>query len=112
MRRNKYSAVKVKYGGHTFDSKKECAYYKNLLWREKAGEIRDIEVHPTIRLWALNVETKSPHHVGNYKADFKYTDNGVPVYVDVKSSATITPLYKLKKTIVEANYGIKIKEVM
>ena len=39
--------------------------------------------------------------IGTYVADFQYLVNGRSVIEDVKSSATKTPVYKLKKKIIE-----------
>lgn len=48
---------------------------------------------------------------GFYKADFLYTlkDTGAAVVVDVKGVRT--PVYRLKKKLVEAIYGIEITEI-
>lgn len=44
-------------------------------------------------------------------ADFSYHENGILVVEDVKSKATKTPLYQLKKKLVKALYGIDVKEI-
>jgi hypothetical protein len=44
-----------------------------------------------------------------YVADFKYLENGKEVVEDVKGFKT--PVYKLKKKLVEAIYGIEIIEI-
>jgi len=45
-RRNKHNNRKVEFDGYTFDSVAECARYKVLKLREKAGEIFELNVHP------------------------------------------------------------------
>ncbi len=51
--------------------------------------------------------------IGRYIADFRYFDNerNVAVVEDVKGGkATMTPIYRLKKKLVKALYGIEIVE--
>ena len=46
--RNKYKAVKQKFNGRTYHSKKEADYAAELEWRLKAGEISEyIPQHPS-----------------------------------------------------------------
>ena len=64
-------------------------------------------------MWVPKESTGQNVSVGFYKADFGYTrtaDN-LRVIEDVKVPATRTPVYKLKKKIVESFYGIRITEV-
>ena len=46
-----------------------------------------------------------------YIADFTYYENGHLVVEDVKSKATVTPVYKIKRRLMQEIYGITIKEV-
>jgi hypothetical protein len=47
---NKFNAVRTWNGGHWFASKREARRYTELLLLESAGEIKDIELHPSYPL--------------------------------------------------------------
>jgi len=100
----KYGAKKTEIDGYIFDSKAEAGRYSYLLLLEKAGEISNLNLQP---VFPLIVNEK---RIGKYIADFQYIDrDGIRVVEDVKGVAT--PVYRLKKKIVEAIYGINIVEV-
>lgn len=106
MKRSKYGNVKTVVDGITFDSKKEAQYYSDLKWREKARQVEDIQLQPVFPVTINGVK------VFTYKADFSFTQLTTPpreIVVDVKGMRT--PIYRLKKKCVEAQYGIKIVEV-
>lgn len=105
--RHKYNAVKTKINGITFDSRKEAEHYFALKTREQAGEIADLQLQPRFPI-IVNGQT-----VAHYIADFQYVDlsSSLTVIVDVKSQVTRTPIYRLKKKLVEALYPIQITEV-
>jgi hypothetical protein len=83
--------------GKTFASKKEANRYEELKLLQKYGKIKDIELQPRI---PLLVNGKS---IGYYIGDFRYYDNEKQrlILEDVKSPITKTPIYKLKKKILE-----------
>jgi Protein of unknown function (DUF1064) len=112
-RSNKYRAIPTRVDGIRFDSKKEAHRYAELLLLEKAGEIHDLERQPVFALFTVRETTGEFHEVGVYRADFRYRrgPTGVLVVEDVKSTATKTAVYRLKKRIVEAAYGITVSEV-
>ena len=62
---------------------------------QKENEIKDLECHPKI---PLIVNDKK---IGTYVADFRYYDKAFKktIIEDVKSVATKTPVYNLKKKI-------------
>jgi len=103
-RRHKYNAEGTySADGLWFPSKAEARHYAQLKLLERAGDIRDLRLQPTY-----------PVHLGGekictYRADFSYNDFKGHHVVDVKGFKT--PLYKLKKKLVEAVYGITIEEV-
>ena len=45
-----------------------------------------------------------------YRGDFEYMENGVRIIEDVKSEATRTPVYKIKKALMKMFYDIDIRE--
>ena len=108
--RSKYRAVPTTVHGIRFASKAEAKRYGELLYLGYAGEVRNLELQPR---FDLRVDGKS---VGTYVADFRYEARPSPYNVmwrdvveDVKGVRT--PVYKLKKKLVEAQYGLTIQEV-
>ena len=81
--------------GVRFASKKEAERYKILSLLESQGRINNLRLQPRIPLMVNGVK------IGHYVADFEYKMNDKIVVEDVKSSATKTPVYKLKKKILE-----------
>ena len=89
--RNKYKAVKTTVDGITFDSKKEANRYVDLCRLESAGYIAHLRLQPEFPLMVNGTK------IGKYVADFSYLRNGQRIIEDVKSKATMTPVYRLKK---------------
>lgn len=103
-RRNKYGAVRTEVDGIVFASRAEARHYGRLKILERAGEITDLELQPKYDLHVNGVK------VAYYKADFRYvTRDGQTVVEDVKGVKT--PVYRLKKKMLKAEYGIDIQEV-
>lgn len=104
----KYGNEKHEVDGILFDSRKEAKRYGELKIMLKAGEIGLLELQNE---YALKVEGK---RVCKYKADFVYLvmSTGETVVEDVKSVATRKlPVYRLKKKLMKAIFGIEIKEI-
>jgi hypothetical protein len=114
---HKYGAKQTVVDGHTFPSKREAARYSELRLLEKAGEIDDLELQPSFDLhvaaYVANCPpgVRSARKVARYVADFRYVVRltGAVVYEDSKGFST--PVYKLKRKMVQAEYGIDIVEV-
>jgi hypothetical protein len=105
---NKYKAIKTTVNNITFDSRAEANRYLTLKLLEKANYISDLKCQVPFTLFE-----KSPYGRSlNYIADFSYVENNNLIVEYVKSKATITPLYKLKKRILAEKYNIIIKEVL
>lgn len=103
---SKYRNVKTVLDGVTFDSKKEAARYAHLKLMEKSGVISDLELQPRYPI------TIGAQKVCTYVADFRYQQDGKTIVEDVKSAYTAKqPVYRLKKKLVKAVYGIDITEV-
>jgi hypothetical protein len=94
-------------GGHIFDSLAERDRYRYLRARLLAGEIRELKVHPPYSLDCNDI------HIANYTADFSYREGlaGDVVVEDVKSPASRTPVYRLKRRLMLALHGIRVQEV-
>ena len=91
--RNKYNAIKQTYNGELFDSKKELKRYMELELLLRAKEITDLELHPKFDLMVNGVK------IGRYTADFRYKKGSEIIVEDVKSRATKTRDYMLRKKI-------------
>lgn len=105
----KYGNVKTDVDGYTFASKSEARRYGELALMQKAGEIANLYVQPRFTIYVEDVK------VCVYIGDFSYADlrhDGRFVVEDVKSSATRTASYRLKKKLLRATHGIEIFEVM
>lgn len=101
---SKYRNKKTEVDGIIFDSKKEAARYQELSLLQQAGEIRGLILQPKFDITVQHTK------VCTYKADFEYVDNdGALVVEDAKGIKT--PVYRLKKKLMRAVYGIEIKEV-
>jgi len=113
MRPNKYGAVRTTVDGIVFHSKAEAKRYEYLKILERAGDVRNLELQPAFPVIV------NGRKVCTYKADFRYIDVskegqcgqvGCVVVEDVKGMKT--PVYKLKKKLVEALYpGTVIEEI-
>ena len=100
--KSKYRAQPVWIDGIRFPSKKEGGRYLELKLLEKAGHIKNLELQPR---YDLIINGKN---CGFYKADFRFFEGGKRKIVDVKGVRT--PVYILKKKIVEALYNVEIIE--
>lgn len=127
--RSKYGAVKETVDGITFHSRKEARRWGELKLLEKAGEIDRLLCQPSFDLTVIDMsvggklkraaarlgrgsqlEATPPIKIGRYLADFAYwTKDDKYVVEDVKGVRT--PVYRLKKKMVEAQYGITIREI-
>lgn len=106
VRRSKYRAVPCVVDGWRFDSQAEGNRYRELVLLGLSGAIDNLELQPTYPLIVNGVL------VGTYRADFAYRDlraGGALVVEDVKGFRT--PVYRLKKRMVEALHGVEIREI-
>jgi hypothetical protein len=124
LRLNKYRNVKTVVDGITFDSKAEARRYSELKLLERANEIRDLKLQPRypLAIGDRPISIRNKHGVKRkvvYIADFEYviehSEYHHPamryekIIEDVKGYDT--PTSRLKRGIVEAQYGIRVREV-
>lgn len=106
--KNKYGNIKTIYNGQRYDSKKEASYAQLLDTLKRAKNRKD-------RVYSYETQipfqiTLNGHNICKYIADFRVNyEDGREEIVDVKGKKT--DIYKLKKKLVEAQYGIEIIEV-
>lgn len=101
-KRNKYGSVRTKRKELTFHSKREAAYYDELLKQKEAGEISYFLMQvpfllPGNRKYLLDFMVVTQNSAG-----YCYVD-----YIDVKGF--MTPMSKMKIDQVEDIYKIKIR---
>ena len=108
----KYHNTKTVVGGIEYDSRKEACRGEELRLMERAGIISGLkrqgkyELIPPQKLNGRGVE-----RAVNYVADFEYTKDGETIVEDVKSPATITKEYIIKRKLMLWEFGIRIIEV-
>ena len=112
----KYFNKKVHWEGMTFDSIREFERFQELRIMEKAGEISDLKIQPKfpLKIGDKDIRIRSDRYPNgrrvSYYGDFAYTDsNGETVVEDVKGQDT--PVSRLKRAIVESQYGVAVKIV-
>ena len=104
--RLKYNNVKKEVDGKKFDSTKESKRYLELKSMVERGEIS--ELHEQVKFTFAHNGVK----ICSYIADFTYNKDGKEVVEDVKSEMTKKlPVYKMKKKMMVAFFGIEINEV-
>ncbi len=111
--RSKYGNEPVQVGALKFDSRKEARRYQALMALQAAGEISDLRLQRDFHLLESYTTTEGQRIRGMvYRADFTYLDsNGNLVVEDVKSRATKTDTYLLKKKLMREQLGIEIQEI-
>jgi hypothetical protein len=111
--RNKYGAKKCQLDNMTFDSIAEARRWQELRYLTRAGIIKDVRRQvPFVLIPAQKDETgRVIERAVVYRADFVYTEDGKTVVEDVKSEATKTREYVIKRKLMLYRYGIRIKEV-
>lgn len=115
--RGRYGNVRrTRLDGWTFASAREAARYQELKLLRVAGQITELEVHPSIpivfegRPVLLRSERYPNGRVLRYVADFRYAEDGKVIVEDVKmQSGHRTETYRLKRALV-AHMGIEIRE--
>lgn len=117
---SKYCSKKIEVDGMTFDSRKEYRRWCELSLLERAGKITDLQRQIKYVLIPTQYEPYTVNKNGtlkrgkvieretSYKADFVYIENGNLVVEDVKGFKT--EAYKIKRKLMLAVHGIRIKE--
>jgi hypothetical protein len=114
----KYRNVKTEENGIKFDSKKEAKRYLELMARREAGEIDDLRLQVNFTLQEAFTKPDGERvRAIVYKADFAYKkrdgNGGYTLYIveDVKSKATKTRTYEIKKKLMREKFRIEVQEV-
>ena len=115
-RQSKYKNIKTETNGIKFDSKKEAQRYAELMAELRSGDIRNLRLQQTFTLQeAYTTYTGERVRAIRYVADFAYErcvdGEWCETVEDVKSRATRTPMYNVKKKMMLHKYGITVQEV-
>jgi hypothetical protein len=102
-RRSKYGAKAEIVDGVFFASRAEARRYRELKLLEAGGYIRKLELQP---VYEFKIDGAV---IFKYVGDFRYMENSLKVLEDVKGFKT--PVYRLKRRLIEAQHGIKIREI-
>lgn len=126
---SKYRNKKTKVNGIVYDSKKEMLRHRELILKQKARLIEDLQTQVKYVLIPAQYEIYERYGKKgqrlkdgkrvlekeiSYVADFQYTDcaTGELVVEDVKSEITRkNPLYIAKRKMMLYFHGIRIKEI-
>lgn len=109
---SKYGNKKVEVDGILFDSKKEAKRYGELKLLERAGVITNLRRQvPFTLVPSQKRNGKVIERPVVYKADFVYSENGEDIVEDVKSVATKTKEYVIKRKLLLWEYGLRVKEI-
>lgn len=125
---NKYNAkksvAKMPNGEiHTFDSQKEARRYAELMLLLRAGAIRNLKLQPQFTLQESYISADGDRVMAiRYTADFSYEmpheSNSekdavwwVKVVEDVKSRASKTEAYEIRRRLLQERFGITLREV-
>ena len=100
---NKYNNIKTVVDGINFDSKREAYYYLYYKRLQETKIISNLKLQTPIK---FDIDGK---HIFTYKADFEYEEEYGHHYIDVKGVET--PVFRLKKKLIEAKYKIIIEIV-
>ena len=112
--RRKYGNRKIETEDGIFDSLKELRRWRELKLLAQAGEIGALRRQVTFQLIPAQYDRRTGkllERAVKYVADMVYETDGFTVVEDVKSPATRTPEYVIKRKLMLERYGIKIQEV-
>ena len=116
----KYKNQKIEVNGMTFDSRKEYYRWCELCQLERVGKITNLQRQVKYVLIPTQYEPSTVNKNGtekrgkmierecSYIADFVYTEKGKTVVEDTKGFKTAD--YKIKRKLMLAVHGIRIKE--
>ena len=103
VKRNKYGAKRTLVDGIRFDSAKEARRWTELKYDPT---IFGLQRQPVFQIVVNGV------HICDYRADFAFMrrPSSQIIVEDVKSKATKTAVYQLKKKLMLACHGIEVRE--
>lgn len=105
MSYQKYHNKPTFIDGIRFASKAEAQFYTDLKLRERAGQVRDIELQPKFELQPKYTNAKGQKIPAIYYiADYRYYDIEAKCTFIVDVKGVETDVFKLKKKLFEYKY--------
>ncbi len=104
---NKYRSRPCVIDNIRFASQKEGKRYVELSLLQKAGKIKKLRLQPK---YPISINNKK---ICTYIADFEYyriLDGEIAEIITEDTKGFKTPIYRLKKKLLNAVYGIQIQE--
>lgn len=101
----KYKNKPIVIDGIRFMSQKEGARYLELKQLERVGLIQDLELQPVFDCRINNTK------MCKYLADFRYRDTKTQEQIVEDVKGFKTAVYRLKKKLVKALFGVDIVEI-
>lgn len=103
----------------TFDSQKEARRYDELMLLLKHGKIQDLKLQPQFTLQEAYTTPEGQRVMAiRYQADFSYKEPAagskgtmLDIVEDVKSPATKTRVYAIKRKMMAERFGVIIREI-
>lgn len=107
----KFKNKKTEIDGHKFDSKAEARRYEELKRMAQTHLIDQLRLQVAFELVPSQYENgRCVERAVKYVTDFTYLENGRQVVEDVKSPASITPAYVIKRKLLLERHGIRLRE--
>lgn len=100
---NKYNNCITYIDGKRFASRKEAMHFVYLRSLQEKAQINNLQLQTSME---FKINDKK---IFTYRPDFEYDDNNGHHIIDVKGVQT--PLFKLKRKLIEAQYNCKIEIV-
>lgn len=115
---SKFHNQPTESSGIRFDSKKEARRFEELMEKVRLNEISDLklQVNFTLQEGYTKPDGERVRPIV-YKADFTYLEKGLDglhtLYIveDVKSKATKTRVYEMKRKLLREKFHLEIREV-
>jgi hypothetical protein len=104
----KYRNAKTTVDGICFDSIKEANRYQELKILERKGLISALDRQVKFELVPSHGKEKAVAYIADFT---NYDQKHNAIVEDVKSRATRTPAYVIKRKLMLEKYGIEIKEI-
>lgn len=109
----KFKNKKTEIDGHKFDSKAESRRYLELKTLAQTHKIGDLRLQVPFELVPSQYQDgRCIERSVKFVADFTYFQDGQLVVEDVKSPATITPAFIIKRKLMLHVHGIRVKECL
>ena len=111
--KNKYNAKRISLSGKKYDSLAESRRFSELSRQQRLGLITDLKRQVSFELIPAQYDEngKLLERAVTYKADFTYRKDGKLIVEDVKSKATKTDSYIIKRKLMLYVHKVKLVEI-